>query len=73
MNNWAKAALVRAVRTAAHTALPSVPASLFGVDWKVLVGIMGGSVLASFLHSLAGLPEVAGEEPVEEPSEDTEE
>ena len=57
---WLKAAVIRAVRTVAQTALATIgTASVMGaVDW-VLVG--SASLLAgvlSMLTSLAGLPEV---------------
>ena len=57
---WLKAAVVRAVRTVAQTALATIgTASVMGaVDW-VFVG--SASLLAgvySMLTSLAGLPEV---------------
>lgn len=57
---WLKAAVIRAVRTVAQTAIATIgTASVMGqVDW-VLVG--SASLLAgvlSMLTSLAGLPEV---------------
>lgn len=57
---WLKAAVIRAVRTVAQTAIATIgTASVMGqVDW-VLVG--SSSLLAgiiSILMSLAGLPEV---------------
>ena len=61
--NWWKAALVRAVKTVAQTAVATIgtAAALGQVDW-IMVG--SASVLAgllSLLTSVAGLPEVQGE------------
>ena len=58
--NWWKAALVRAVKTVAHTAVATIgtAAVLDQVDW-LLVGsaaLLAG--ILSLLTSLAGLPEV---------------
>lgn len=60
IKNWAKAAAVRAVKTAAQTAVATigVSAAMSDVDW-VLVG--SASLLAgilSVLTSVAGIPEV---------------
>lgn len=57
---WAYAALVRAVRTVAQTAIATIGTSAFlsEVDW---VMVASASVLAgvlSLLTSVAGLPEV---------------
>lgn len=54
------AALVRAIRTGAQTAvsLIAVGVSVFDVDWKTVIGITLTSMLASILTSLAtDLPE----------------
>lgn len=61
IKTWAKAAGVRALKTAAQTAVATVPTSavvIGEVDW---VMIAGASVLAgvlSLLTSVAGIPEV---------------
>lgn len=63
---WIKAAGVRALRTAAQTAVALIgtgAAGLLDVDW---VGVASGSALAavlSLLTSLGGLPELDGDAP----------
>ena len=57
---WVKAALVRAIKTVAQTAVATIgtAAVLSSVDW---VMVLSASVLAgvlSLLTSVAGLPEV---------------
>ena len=57
---WAKAALVRAAKTVAQTAVATigVSATVSEVDW---ITVAGASVLAgilSLLTSIAGLPEL---------------
>lgn len=62
---WAKAAVVRAVKTVAQTAVAMLGVGAVGVldvDW---VSVCSASLLAgiiSLLTSLAGLPEVDGEQ-----------
>lgn len=62
MKKWGRAAAVRAVRTAAQTAIATIgsTALLTQVNWVV---VASASVLAgvlSLLTSVAGLPEVEG-------------
>lgn len=57
---WIKAATIRAIKTAAQTAIGVVGATkVFGeVDWYVVGGTVLLATITSFLTSLAGLPEV---------------
>ena len=56
---WAKAAGIRAVKTAALTAVGLIPAavSITAVDWKVVLGSAALAGVVSLLTSIAGLPE----------------
>lgn len=59
--NWAKAAAVRAVKTAAQTAVAQIGTNAVGVtelDWAVVAGISATAAAVSILTSLGGLPEV---------------
>ena len=56
-----KAALVRAIRTAAQTAIASIgtTAMISQIDWRAVVSTTAVATLLSFLTSIAtGLPEV---------------
>lgn len=57
---WCRAALVRAVKTVAQSAIGLIPAAatLSQVDWKTVAGCSLLAGLVSLLTSLAGLPEV---------------
>ena len=57
---WGKAALVRAVKTAAQTAAATIGTTLVmsEVSWILVLSAAGISGLLSILTSLAGLPEV---------------
>ena len=57
---WAKAALIRAAKTFAQTALAgiTVGAAFADINWISLVSVAGVAFVASVLTSLAGLPEV---------------
>lgn len=59
---WFKAALVRAVKTMAQTAVAMLPvaATVAEVDWLTVLGTAALAGVASLLTSLAGLPEVDG-------------
>lgn len=57
---WLRAALIRAVRTVAQTALSTIGTSavLSDVNWKVVVSASALSGILSILTALRGLPEV---------------
>jgi hypothetical protein len=61
MSDFARAALIRALRTMAQTALATLPtaAMISEVDWMVVLQISALSGVVSVLTSIAtGLPEV---------------
>lgn len=61
LQDWLKAAGVRAVKTAAQVGVTYLGSDLLGythTNWAVLGVLMGGSALFSLLTSLAGLPEL---------------
>lgn len=58
---WIKAAAVRAVKTAAQTAVSILGAGaldVLEVDWATVGSVSLGAAILSVLTSLAGLPEV---------------
>lgn len=57
---WAKAALVRALKTAAQTAVAAIGTTsvLTGVNWAVVGSTAGLAALLSLFTSIVGLPEV---------------
>lgn len=57
---WGKAALIRAVKTAAQTAAATIGTTLVmsEINWILVLSAAGISGLLSILTSLAGLPEV---------------
>lgn len=59
---WLRAALIRALKTVAQTAVAMLPAaaSIAAVDWVTVLGTAALAGVASLLTSLAGLPEVQG-------------
>ncbi len=61
---WCKAALVRAVKTMAQTAVAMLPvaAVISEVDWLAVLSTALLAGITSVLTSLAGLPEVKEEE-----------
>lgn len=59
---WLKAALVRAIKTVAQTAVGMLSGSMVGVldaDWVAVASVSAMAGIVSILTSLAGLPEVA--------------
>lgn len=61
---WAKAAIVRAVRTFAQAAVASIgcAVALGEVNWILVASSSALAAVLSILTSLAGLPEVSKEE-----------
>lgn len=59
---WLKAAGIRAAKTMAQSTLALLPAAatIWAVDWKVVIGTAALAGVASLLTSLAGLPELKG-------------
>lgn len=57
---WWKAAGIRAVKSMAQGAVALLPAAatINAVDWKTVLGTAALMGIASFLTSLAGLPEL---------------
>ena len=62
---WWNAASTRAVKTASQVLIISGAlgmtgdaVSLWSINWQAAVGLALGTVILSFLYSLAGLPEV---------------
>ena len=61
---WLKAALIRAVKTVAQTAVGMLSGSAVGVleaDWVAVASVAAMAGVVSILTSLAGLPEVKGQ------------
>ena len=61
---WAIAALVRSVRTFAQTALSmiTIGQAFIDVNWINVLSVSGVACILSLLTSLAGLPEVDGDD-----------
>lgn len=57
--DWWLAAGVRALRTAAQSAISSIGATklFYEVDWRIVGGAVAMSTIISILMSIAGLPE----------------
>ena len=62
IGRWAAAAAVRAVKTAAQSALGIIGASvaLGEVDWALVASAAALAAIVSALTSVAGIPEVEG-------------
>ena len=69
MNEWIKAALVRAIKTAAQTAVALIGTNAIGitvVDWVAVASAAALAAVVSLLTSVAGIPEVReGKSPLE--------
>lgn len=69
MNDWIKAALVRAIKTAAQTAVALIGTNaigITGVDWVAVASAAALAAIVSLLTSIAGIPEVReGKSPLE--------
>ena len=62
IGKWAVAAAVRAVKTAAQSALGIIGASvaLGEVDWALVASAAALAAIVSVLTSVAGIPEIEG-------------
>ena len=60
---WFKASLIRALRTAAQSAVATIGVTkvMSEVDWRMVVSTALLSAILSVLMALAGLPEVENE------------
>ena len=56
IRDWARAAAVRAVKTAAQAAIAAIGA----VDWRVVGSTSLLAAILSVLTSMAGIPEIGG-------------
>lgn len=63
--DWARCALIRAVRTFAQTAVALIGTEMVGftdLDWIHIASVSGVAAVLSILTSIAGLPEVEKKE-----------
>lgn len=69
---WAKAAIVRAVKTVAQSAVAMIGTAVVmaEVDWKMVISAAVLAGVISILTSVAGLPEVSTVETIETESEE---
>lgn len=61
LKNWAIAALIRAIKSAAQAGvmlIGSDAVNIVSLDWPLILGGMATMAVLSILTSLAGLPEV---------------
>ena len=60
MKDWIRCACIRALRTAAQTAIAALPTTAFlvgEIDWVAVFSMAAGGFVLSMLTSLAGIPE----------------
>lgn len=71
---WAIAAFIRAIKTAAQTAVSLIGTGAVGftdLDWIQIASVSGVAAVVSLLTSVGGLPEVAdGKSPLASAKED---
>lgn len=63
LKDWAIAAGIRALKTAAQTAASLIGTGAVGftdLDWVQIASVSGVAAVLSLLTSVAGIPEVAG-------------
>jgi hypothetical protein len=62
--SWIKAAGIRAIKTVAQTAVALIPVgvSIQEVGWLAVIGTAALAGVVSLLTSIAGLPELKGDE-----------
>lgn len=61
LKDWLEAAMVRAIKTAAQTAIALIGTNAVGVtdvDWLAVASAAGLAAIVSLLTSAAGIPEV---------------
>ena len=61
IKKWFKAALIRALKTAAQIGLILIGSDIINIaslDWPYILGCMAAGVVVSMLTSVAGIPEV---------------
>ena len=62
MNEWAKAAGIRAIKTGAQTLASLIGTGAVGIlalDWPQMLSVAATAMVFSVLTSIAGLPEVS--------------
>lgn len=61
ISNWIVAALIRAGKTAAQTAVAMIPVGLaaYEVSWATVCGTALLAAIVSMLTSIAGIPEIS--------------
>lgn len=67
VRSWAVAAGIRAIKTAAQTAVALIGTGAVGftdLDWVHIASVSGVTAVVSILTSVAGLPEAGGESPL---------